>query len=133
MDSSPPATAIAASPVRSWSAAIMMAFMPEPHILLMVVAGMFTGMPAPIAAWRAGAWPRPAGSTHPMMTSWMSVPATLAAASAPRIAAAPSCGAVAPESAPWNAPMGVRVAEAMTTVGLSIEKSPVVSSVNRGP
>ena len=30
-----------------WSAAIMTAFRPEPHILLMVVAGMLLGMPAP--------------------------------------------------------------------------------------
>ena len=50
----------------------MMAFMPEPHILLMVVVGTPFGMPAPSAAWRAGAWPRPAGSTQPMMTSWTS-------------------------------------------------------------
>ena len=42
------------SPARIWSAAIMMAFMPEPHILLMVVVGTPFGMPAPSAAWRAG-------------------------------------------------------------------------------
>ena len=53
----------------------MMAFMPEPHILLMVVAGTPCGMPAPSAAWRAGAWPRPAGSTQPMMTSCTSAAA----------------------------------------------------------
>ena len=45
------------------------AFMPEPHILLMVVQPVASGSPAPRAAWRAGAWPCPAGSTQPMMTS----------------------------------------------------------------
>ena len=35
----------------------------------MVVVGTPLGMPAPSAAWRAGAWPRPAGNTQPMMTS----------------------------------------------------------------
>src|SRR4051812_30769006 len=115
MDSSPPATAMAASPARNWSAAIMMAFMPEPHILLMVVGGTPWGMPAASAAWRAGAWPSPADNTHPMMTSCTSAPVMPAAASAPRIAAAPSCGAEAGERAPWNAPMGVRWAETMTT------------------
>ena len=94
MDSSPPATASATSPARIWSAAIMMAFMPEPHILLMVVVGTPVGMPAPSAAWRAGAWPSPAGSTQPMMTSCTSAPDTPPASSAPLMAAAPSCGAL---------------------------------------
>jgi hypothetical protein len=31
------------------------------------------------------------------------------------MAAAPSCGAVAPESTPWKAPMGVRRAATITT------------------
>ena len=43
--------------------------MPEPHILLTVVQGTELGRPAPSAAWRAGAWPRPAGSTQPISTS----------------------------------------------------------------
>src|SRR6187455_272579 len=113
MDSRPPATLTVTSPARIWSAAIMMAFMPEPHILLMVVVGTPTGMPAPSAAWRAGAWPRPAGNTQPMMTSCTSLPLTPAAASAPLMAAVPSCGAVTGASTPWKAPMGVRWAAAM--------------------
>src|SRR4051812_45171935 len=115
MDSNPPATATCTSPARSWSAAIMMAFMPEPHILLMVVVGTWVGMPAPSAAWRAGAWPRPADRTQPMMTSCTSATGTCAATSAARMAAAPSSGAPAGDNTPWKAPMGVRVAEAMTT------------------
>ena len=39
----------------------MAAFMPEPHILLIVVQPVASGRPAPSAAWRAGAWPWPAG------------------------------------------------------------------------
>jgi hypothetical protein len=33
----------------------MMARMADPHILLTVVVGMLAGIPAPSAAWRAGA------------------------------------------------------------------------------
>ena len=51
--------------------------MPEPHILLTVVQPAASGRPAPSAAWRAGAWPRPAGSTQPIRTS-----STLSAATA---------------------------------------------------
>ena len=40
--------------------------MPDPQTLLTVVAWTDLGRPALIAAWRAGAWPSPAGSTQPM-------------------------------------------------------------------
>ena len=66
MDSMPPATIMSEEPAASASAAIIAAFMPEPHILLMVTASVDLGRPAPSAAWRAGAWPRPAGRTQPM-------------------------------------------------------------------
>ena len=36
--------------------------------MLIVSAGVSFGSPAPIAAWRAGAWPAPAWSTWPMIT-----------------------------------------------------------------
>ncbi len=49
----------------------MVAFMPEPHTLLTVVAPVASGRPAPRAAWRAGAWPWPAGRTQPISTSSM--------------------------------------------------------------
>jgi hypothetical protein len=39
---------------------------------------------------------------------------------APAMAAEPSCGAVAGDSTPWKAPMGVRVAAAMMTCVLSM-------------
>src|SRR6188768_1209442 len=120
MDSSPPATLTETSPARIWSAAIMMAFMPEPHILLMVVVGTPCGIMAPSAACRAGACPRPAGNTQPMMTSCTSAAAMPPRAIAPAMAAAPSCGAVAGDNTPWKAPMGVRAAEAMMTSVLSM-------------
>ena len=68
--------------------------MPEPHILLIVVAPAASGRPAPSAAWRAGAWPRPAGSTQPITISSTLSAATPARSTArPEIAAAPSAGA----------------------------------------
>ena len=69
MLSMPPATTISASPARIIESASITAFSPEPHTLLMVVALTETGHPAPIAACRAGAWPNPAGSTQPKITS----------------------------------------------------------------
>src|SRR5579871_5633572 len=81
----------------------------------MVVAGTLAGTPAPMAAWRAGACPRPAGSTHPMITSCTSAGGSAAASSAPRIAVAPSCGAATGANTPWKAPIGVRRAATMTT------------------
>src|SRR5580704_68694 len=89
--------------------------MAEPHILFTVVAGVLKGMPAPKAAWRAGACPSPADRTHPMMTSSMSPAGILESASAALRAAAPSCGPVRPASAPRKAPTGVRRADRMTT------------------
>ncbi len=47
----------------------MVAFMPDPQTLLIVVAPTASGNPAPRAACRAGAWPCPAGKTQPNSTS----------------------------------------------------------------
>ena len=66
MLSMPPATSRSTEPAASASAAMIAACMPEPHILFTVVASTWLGSPALSAAWRAGAWPRPAGSTQPM-------------------------------------------------------------------
>ena len=53
IDSIPPATTTSTSPARmSWSARAI-AFNPERHTLLIVMAGISRGMPASIAAWRA--------------------------------------------------------------------------------
>ena len=52
-----------------------------------------SGRPAPSAAWRAGAWPWPAGSTQPMITSCTCSGFDASARStAARMAAAPSSG-----------------------------------------
>src|SRR5204862_2487348 len=115
IDPSPPASTILVVPERIGSAASTPGFRPEPHIVLRVVAGAAIGTPAPSAACRAGACPRPAGSTHPMITSCTS-PAPMPALSiAALIAALPSCTAERGESAPRNAPIGVRLADTMTT------------------
>ena len=50
MLSMPPATMIFALPASRRSCASMTAFMPEPHILLMVTAPVAAGSPAPSAA-----------------------------------------------------------------------------------
>ena len=90
MFSMPPATMMSASPARMICAASVTAFSPEPQSMLSVVAGTSTGSPAPIAAWRAGFWPRPACSTHPSRTSSTSSGATWARSSAALIAWLPS-------------------------------------------
>jgi len=66
MLSIPPATTRSTLPLASASAPMMTVCMPLPQTLLTVVAWTDLGSPALIAAWRAGAWPSPAGSTHPM-------------------------------------------------------------------
>ncbi|NKC14347.1 MAG: hypothetical protein GKR94_19845 [Gammaproteobacteria bacterium] len=93
--------------------------MPEPHILLMVVQPVASPIPAPMAAWRAGAWPWPADNTLPMMTSSIGLasiwPASMDERSrAALMAAAPSWEALRGLKAPWNPPMGVRAAPVIT-------------------
>ncbi len=73
--------------------AISIARIDDAHTLLIVSAGTSTGMPAPTAAWRAGAWPTPACSTSPMITYSTSSGAMSTRSSAALIAVAPSCGA----------------------------------------
>src|SRR2546421_706377 len=106
----PPATMISFVPQARRSCANIAAFIPEPHILFTVVQPAASGRPAPSEAWRAGAWPCPADSTQPMITSCTSSGEILARSTAARIAAAPSSGAAKPFSSPWNAPIGVLAA-----------------------
>ena len=80
----PPATTTEALPAAMASCASIAAFMPEPHILFTVVAPADSGSPAPSAAWRAGAWPCPAGSTQPKNTSSTASAAMPGARDAPR-------------------------------------------------
>ena len=115
IDSMPPATAISVSP--HWIARIapITASRPEPQTLLTVTHGTLFGRPANRAAWRAGAWPTPAGSTMPMWTSPTSAGATPARSSAALIAVAPSRGAGTLDNAPRKLPMAVRAAPTITT------------------
>ncbi|KAG0732802.1 hypothetical protein G6F23_013961 [Rhizopus arrhizus] len=110
IDSMPPATTMLAEPalIRSWPS--MMVFMPEPHTLLRVVAPTDSGMPAAIAAWRAGAWPRLAGSTQPMRTSETSLAGTPDCSRAALMTAAPRVGVGTPLNWPRKEPMAVRLA-----------------------
>src|SRR5882672_2935032 len=113
MDSMPPATITSMSPARMACDASMTAFSPEPHTLFTVVAPTVLGMPALMAAWRAGACPTPACRTFPIRTSSTSsglIPARLTAS---RITTAPSSCAGIEESPPMNSPLAVRVALTM--------------------
>src|SRR3954466_11694838 len=114
IDSMPPATATSMSPTRiAWSA-IITAFSPEPHTLLIVSAATCSGRPPCSAAWRAGFCPSPAETTLPMMHS-STIPGSMPARrTASAMASAPSCCAVNPFSAPRNLPVGVRTAESIT-------------------
>src|SRR3546814_18333898 len=104
----PPATMTSALPAARLSAAIIAAFMPEPHILLIVTASVDLGRPAPSAAWRAGAWPRPAGGCQPMSPRSLSTGGTHARSPEAPTAGAPQSVALAPASAPWQTPLGGR-------------------------
>src|SRR5207342_700795 len=118
IDSMPPATITCAEPalIRSWPN--ITAFMPDPQTLLIVVQPADAGMPAASDACRAGAWPRPAGSTQPMITSSTWSAARPACASAPRIAVSPRAVVGTPVNWPRKEPMAVRLAPTMTTSGL---------------
>src|ERR1700754_1860398 len=125
IDSMPPATTMVAEParIRSWPS--ITAFMPEPQTLLMVVQPVPTGRPAASEAWRAGACPRLAGSTQPMITSLTSVAGICDCSSAARIAVAPKVGVGPPVIWPRKEPIAVRRAPAMTTFVSLIKGTPV--------
>src|SRR5215831_11030571 len=86
----------------------MTAIKPLPQTLLIVTAPTVGGIPAAIAACRAGAWPIPADSTLPRITWLMRSGAIVVSASAARIAVAANCGAGVVESEPSSLPIGVR-------------------------
>src|SRR5258706_5147179 len=92
--------------------------MPEPHTLLSVEHAVVASNPAPSIAWRAGAWPSAAGSTHPMIASLMSSGIRPDSATTALIAAAASCGADRETNCPFSAPIVVRLAATMTTGSL---------------
>ena len=77
-------------------------------------------MPALIDACRAGAWPWPAGSTLPMITSSTSVGAMPARSTAALIATAPRSLAVSDAKSPMKPPIGVLAAPTMTIGSFSM-------------
>ena len=127
IDSIPPATMTSFVPAASRSCASIAAFIAEPHILLIVVQPAASGSPALSDAWRAGAWPWPAGSTLPMITSSTSAGAMPARSTAALIATAPRSLAASDAKSPAKPPIGVRAAPTMTTGSFSIDVS------SRGP
>jgi hypothetical protein len=114
IDSIPPVTITWWSPARIIESAISTARIEEAQTLLIVSAPTSFGMPAPIAACRAGAWPTPACSTSPMITYSTSFASSPARSSAASIAIAPSSGAWCEARPPPSFPKGVRAAETMT-------------------
>ena len=91
----------------------MTACKPDAHALLIVSADDVSGMPAPIAAWRAGVWPNPAESIFPITVysmSWDCKPERLMDSA--RLME-PSSVAGVVESPPPNLPIAVRAAPAM--------------------
>src|SRR6476659_2161581 len=114
MLSMPPDSTISAEPAVMMSWPSMVAFMPEPQTLLTVVAPVASGRPAPRAAWRAGAWPWPAGNTQPIRTSSMRSGLIPARSTAALITVEPRRGAAIGASSPWKRPSGVRTDAAMT-------------------
>ena len=115
IDSIPPATTTSASPIRISRRANITAWRPEPHTLLTVMAPVETGKSALITHWRAGACPMPAERTLPMIIRSTSSGFAPARRTASRTATAPRSEADRAEKAPWNVPMGVRTALAITT------------------
>src|ERR1700722_6580367 len=115
MLSMPPDNTTSAEPALIMSCASIVAFMPEPQTLLMVVAPVGSGSLAPRAAWRAGAWPCPAGSTQPKNTSSIFSGDNLPRSSAAPMTWEPSACALNGDNSPMKRPKGVRAAETMTT------------------
>jgi hypothetical protein len=119
MFSMPPATAMSTSPARIICEAIATALRPDPQTMLIVVAGTSFGIPAPIAACRAGFCPRPAVRTQPSTTSSTSPSAISARSSAARTACAPSSVAATSLNCPPKLPTGVRSALTITASSIT--------------
>ena len=87
------------------------AFIPEAQTLFTVVAITLSGKPANLEACRAGAWPRLACITLPIMTSSTNSGFNSILSSAPFIAVAPSLVLEILAKLPPKLPMGVLTAE----------------------
>src|SRR6266436_7924721 len=83
--------------------------------MLTTQAGLSTGIPADIEAWRAGFWPCAAVRIWPMMTSDTRAGSTPARSRAALMATAPRSWAGMVANAPLKLPTAVRAALTMTT------------------
>lgn len=90
IDSKPPATTTSACPKAIDCEPNTIDFIPEEQTLLMVVQGTLISIPPFSEACRAGAWPTPAESTLPNITSLTSFGLSLIESKAPLIAIPPS-------------------------------------------
>jgi len=120
MLSRPPATTTRLVPATMLSWAKIAACIPLPQALLTVTAPAASGMPAPMAACRAGHCFSPAGSTQPMNTSSTSAPPMPLRSRVARIAVLASSVAGTGANAPSRPPMGVRAPSTITTESLLI-------------
>ncbi len=119
MLSCPPATTMLLSPVRICCAPSATARRPEPQSWLMPKAVLLSGMPASIAALRAGFCPCAAVRIWPRITSSTSSPCRPARSSAACSATVPSTCAGTLPNTPLKLPTGVRAAETMTMSSLA--------------
>ncbi len=108
------------SPARIDVAAIITVFSPEPQTLLMVVAAIESGNPAPSATCLAGACPAPACNTCPNNTSSIMEGSAPDLSSTAFTATIPRSTALMLERLPRNLPIGVRATAQITGSGCAI-------------
>src|SRR5450631_2337327 len=114
------AIATSLSPAAISSAADRIACAPEPQTRLTVRAGIETGSPPPMEAWRAGFILLPAWMTFPITTVPTSSPESPERRRVSRTTVAPSSVAATPFSAPLKAPIAVRTGCARTISRLAM-------------
>ncbi len=115
MFSIPPAIATSMWPSQISCAADAVAWAPDPQTRLTVSAGTPTGMPPPIAAWRAGFIRLPAWITLPITTVPTRAGSSPERCSVSRITTAPNSVAGVSFSAPLKLPIAVRTGWHNTT------------------
>src|SRR5574341_405786 len=119
----PPARTSSTSPTWMRLAARIAAIIPEPHTLFTVRAPAVTGTLAPMATWRAGAWPSPADRTLPKIASSTCPGSTPPRRSASAAAMLPSCVAGIAARLPLKLPMGVLAAPTMRTSCIALSSA----------
>ena len=94
---------------------MLIAFIPDAHTLFTVVQGTFSLIPAKIAACLAGACPNPVDKTLPIKTSSTKLGLKFIFFKALFMATAPNAVVGIVDKFPKKLPIGVRIAEAITT------------------